>query len=138
MTGGGRRFQYPVVMSPLSRSVHCGGICLLICWLLCGAGGKAEEVKLPPLWNEYRTIMWIGDSAYRKPEKFPLFLSRLREMGINTAMVYGDGDPRPLVEARFPYYVENIVNKGLCLKWNSKVRDWDGFVTAWAKALVCS
>jgi hypothetical protein len=106
---------------------------VLICWLLCGAGGKAEDVKLPSLWNEYRTIMWIGDSAYRKPEKFPLFLSRLREMGINTAMVFGDGDPRPLVEARFPYHVENIVNKGLCLKWNSKVRDWDGFVTAWAK-----
>ena len=106
----------------------------VLSWLLCRVAGNAEDVKPAALWNDYRTIMWIGDSAYRKPEKFLLFLSRLREMGINTAMVYGDGDPRPLVEAGFPYYVENIVNKGLCLKWNSRVRDWDGFVTAWAKA----
>ena len=32
------------------------------------------------------------------------------------------------------YYVENLVNRGLCLKWNSKVRDWDRFVTDWAKS----
>ena len=58
--------------------------------------------------------MWIGESAYKKPEKLPLFFQRLREMGVNTGMVYGDGDVRPLVENNFPYYVENIVNKGLC------------------------
>jgi hypothetical protein len=50
-------------------------------------------------------------------------------------MVYGSGsDPQPLLDNQFPYYVENIVNQGLCLKFNSKVRDWDAFVTAWAKA----
>ena len=54
-------------------------------------------------------------------------------MGINTAMVYGDANPQPLLDNQFPYYVENMVNRGLCLKWNSKVRDWDKFVTAWAK-----
>jgi hypothetical protein len=26
-----------------------------------------------------------------------------------------------------------MVNRGLCLKWNSNVRDWDAFVTKWAK-----
>jgi hypothetical protein len=84
-------------------------------------------------WLEYRTIMWLGDSAYKQPEKVPLLFQRLREMGINTAMVYGDGNPQPLLDNRFPYYVENLINRGLCLKWSSKVTDWDSFVTAWAK-----
>ena len=35
------------------------------------------------------------------------------------------------LDARMPYYVENIVNRGLCLKWNSKVSDWDKMVTEW-------
>ena len=77
--------------------------------------------------------MWVGDSANKKPDKLPLFFQRLREMGINTAMVYGQASPAPLLENQFPYYVENMVNRGLCLKWNSKVRDWDKLVTDWAK-----
>ena len=40
---------------------------------------------------------------------------------------------QPWVDAGFPYYVENIVNRGLCLKWNSKVRDWDAFIESWKK-----
>jgi hypothetical protein len=85
-------------------------------------------------WEEYRTIMWVGESAERQPEKYALFFQRLREMGVNTAMVSGGGDPAPLVQNNFPYYVENMVNRGLCLKWNSNVRDWDKFVTDWAKS----
>lgn len=77
--------------------------------------------------------MWVGDSAAKRPEKLKLFFTRLREMGINTSMVYGDGDPGPVLENKSPYYVENIVNTGLCLKFNSKVTDWDKFVTDWAK-----
>ena len=109
-------------------------------WCICGlafliflpdAPGQTDSGLRP--WTDYRTIMWIGDSAGKRPEQFPLFLQRLREMGINTAMVDSDSDPAPFVESKFPYYVENIVNRGLCLKWNSKVRDWDGFVTRWAK-----
>ncbi|HYG33491.1 MAG TPA: beta-galactosidase [Clostridia bacterium] len=94
----------------------------------------ATEVRaqLRP-WREYRTIMWVGDTAYKTPEKLPLFFSRLREMGINTAMVHGDGNIQPLLDNRFPYYVENMVNRGLCLKFHSKVTDWDKFVTDWAK-----
>jgi hypothetical protein len=84
-------------------------------------------------WTDYRTILWIGDSANQQPDKRPPFLQRLREMGINTAMVYGDASPQPWVDAGFPYYVENLVNRGLCLKWSSKVRDWDKFVTDWTK-----
>jgi hypothetical protein len=90
------------------------------------------SAKLRP-WRDYRTIMWIGDSASQHPEKLPLFLQRLREMGINTSMIYGDSDPQSLVDTHFPYYVENMVNRGLCLKFNSKVADWDKFVTDWAR-----
>ncbi|MGA2865866.1 MAG: beta-galactosidase [Verrucomicrobiota bacterium] len=101
--------------------------------LMCGAGvvGAADTAQLRP-WGEYRTIMWVGDSAYRQPAKLPLFFERLRQMGINTAMVHGEGEAQPLLDNRFPYYLENMVNRGLCLKWNSNVRDWDKFVTGWA------
>jgi len=84
-------------------------------------------------WQDYQTIMWVGDSASKKPAKLGLFYQRLREMGVNTAMVYGDGDLKPLLENKFPYYVENIINAGLCLKFNSKVTDWDKFVTEWVR-----
>lgn len=108
----------------------------LIPWVMlavaaASAGAAVEAAEVRP-WPEYRTIMWIGDSAYKDPAKTPLFFARLREMGINTAMVYGDGNLQPLIEAKFPYYVENMVNRGLCLKFNSNVRDWDKFVTDWA------
>jgi len=82
---------------------------------------------------DYHVIMWVGDSASKHTDKFPQFIERLREMNVNTGMVYGDGDPQRWVDAKFPYYVENIVNRGLCLKWNSKVRDWSGFVDGWKK-----
>ncbi|HET6407308.1 MAG TPA: beta-galactosidase, partial [Chthoniobacteraceae bacterium] len=75
--------------------------------------------------------MWIGDSAYKEPKKLPLFFQRLGEMGVTTGMVHGDADPQPFLDARFPYYVENMVNRGLCLKWNSNVADWEKHVTAW-------
>lgn len=77
--------------------------------------------------------MWVGDTVWKKPDPLPLFLERLREMGVDTAMVHGAAaTARPYLEHHFPYYVENIVNKGLCLKWNSRVTDWDKWVTAWA------
>ena len=77
--------------------------------------------------------MWVGHSARERPDKLPLFCQRLREMGINARMVYGDANPQPLLDNDFPYHVENMVNRGLCLKWNSNVRDWERFVTDWAK-----
>jgi hypothetical protein len=94
-----------------------------------------DAIAAPPLrpWLDYRTILWIGDSPGRQREKFPLFCERLREMGVNTAMVYGDADPAPLLQIHFPYYVENMVNRGLCLKWNSNVRDWEKLLADWNK-----
>jgi len=87
----------------------------------------------PRPWRDYRTIMWINDPVHGRLEKAPVFFQRLLEMGINTAMVEGEGDPGLVLTNHFPYYVENMVNRGLCLKWNSNVRDWDDFVTRWAK-----
>jgi hypothetical protein len=108
--------------------------CLTIVALLVAWGGAAAELPSTTRpWTEYRTIMWVGDTAYRSPEKLPLFFERLRELGITTAMVFGDADPRPLLDNNLPYYVENLVNRGLCLKFNSKVADWDKFVTEWAR-----
>jgi Beta-galactosidase len=98
--------------------------------LLLGAVCHSKEFQPRP-WDDYRVIMWVGGAAYEKPDKLPLFFQRLREMGVNTAMVHGDADPKPLLDNHFPYYVENIINRGLCLKWNSTVRDWDKLVTAW-------
>ncbi len=97
---------------------------------LSGTCTRAQGGDLRP-WDEYRVFMWVGDSAYRQPEKLPLFWQRMRELGVTAAMVHGDGAIQPLLDAKMPYYVENMVNRGLCLKWNSKVRDWDRMVTAW-------
>lgn len=78
-------------------------------------------------------MMWVGNSAYRQPEKLPLFFERLREMGIRAVTVHADRANQPPVPDGFGFYVENIVNRGLCLKFNSNVRDWDKFVTEWTR-----
>ncbi|MGO8696784.1 MAG: beta-galactosidase [Limisphaerales bacterium] len=95
--------------------------------------GADASSQLRP-WRDYHVIMWVGDSAYKEPAKMPLFFQRLREMGVDTAMVFADGDPQPLLDNHFAYYVENLVNKGLCLKFSSNVRDWDKFVTQWSQS----
>jgi hypothetical protein len=40
----------------------------------------------------YPVILWIGDTVWKRPEKLPLFFTRLTEMGITAGMVTGDGD----------------------------------------------
>lgn len=107
-------------------------------WLLpllfaCATGLGAQTNDSPRPWPEYRTILWIGDTVWKQPAKLPVFFQRLRDMGVNTAMVFGDNSPKPFLDNQFPYYVENLVNRGLCLKFSSKVTDWDKFVTDWAK-----
>ncbi len=89
-------------------------------------GATAQETSLRA-WPEYQVILWQGGSAAKQPDKFPLYYQRLQEMGVSAGMVYGDGDLRPVLAAKFPYYVENMVNRGLCLKFSSKVTDWDAF-----------
>ena len=94
-------------MQVLSRPCFlCAGLLLPV---FSAASLQAQTNQLRS-WPEYRTIMWVGDSAYKRPEKLPLFFQRLREMGIHTAMAYGDGNLQPLLENHFPYYVENMGN----------------------------
>ncbi len=108
------------------------GFCFSFSGVAHGQGsGPATGLRA---WKDYEVIMWVGDSVWKKPEKLPVFLERLKEMGVTAAMTHGDADPKPWVEAGFPYYVENVINKGLCLKWNSPVTDWNAFVTKWAKS----
>ena len=97
------------------------------------AGSARAQAPLRP-WPEYQVILWTSDSVYARRDKLPLFAQRLREMGATAGMVHGAADPGPLAETKLPYYVENLVNRGLCLKWNSKVADWDKWVTAWKDA----
>ena len=93
----------------------------------------AADLPAPRPWTDYRVILWTGESAWTSPERAAVFFRRLRELGATHGMVTGDADPAALLRAGVPYYVENSVNRGLCLKWNSRVRDWDRFVTDWAR-----
>lgn len=106
---------------------------LLLLTVFCALAGKPSQGSLP-IWDDYQVIMWVGDSAFRSPEKLPVFFERLREMGVTAGMVHREASPEPFLKERFPYYVENMVNRGLCLKWNSNVTNWEKFVTDWAKA----
>ena len=119
-------------MSPYSTCIFRGVVLTAILGWFPSVPLPAQTNQVRP-WDNYHSIMWVGDSAYKDRSRIPMFFQRLKEMGIDTAMVHGQAEPGPLLENRFPYYVENMVNRGLCLKWNSKVSDWDKFVTAWAK-----
>jgi hypothetical protein len=102
-------------------------------WLAAGlaAAAAAETAGSLRPWTNYQVIMWVGDSIHQQKHQWSRFQQRLREMGVTAGMVYDGGDPRPWVASQFPYYVENIINRGLCLKFHSNVTDWDKFVTRW-------
>ena len=104
---------------------------LLLVLLGCSLGIMAADGPRP--WNDYRTILWMGGSVQKNKERWPVIFERLREMGINTAMVGRDDDPKPFIDAGFGYYVENVINKGLCLKFSSSVTNWSKFIDEWMK-----
>ncbi|HWQ91440.1 MAG TPA: beta-galactosidase, partial [Clostridia bacterium] len=119
---------------PFSLFFH---LAIRFSWMLpafCLSASGAERSAGNRAWPEYRTILWMHDELWKDPARVPLVVERLSELGINTGMVHGDAQLEPLVTNRLPYYVENMVNRGLCLKWNSNVRDWDKFVTEWANS----
>eukprot|EP01031_Cornospumella_fuschlensis_P014567 gene14567-17789_t len=95
--------------------------------LATGASTPAQELRP---WTSYKTILWMGAQAqsHRANPKLP---ERLRELGINTGMVGGGGDPKWLADAGLGHYVENMVTKGLCLKFRSNVTNWSKFVDDW-------
>lgn len=83
------------------------------------------------IWTNYQTIIWVGDSPFKNKEKIPLFFNRMKELGVTAVSINSWGDPSVAITNNFNYYVENIINRGLCLKWNSKVTDWDKFIRKW-------
>ncbi len=82
-------------------------------------------------WTNYQTIMWVGDSANKNKDKLPLFFSRLKEMGITAVSLQSWQDSTDVLTNNLNFYVENIINRGLCLKFNSSVKDWDKFIRGW-------
>jgi len=101
----------------------------LLCLLFTSAALHAQNLRP---WTDYRVILWMGDQGQKALEN-PVMAERLREMGINSGMIGVGGDASFYQKNGFGHYVENIVNEGLCLKFRSKVTNWDKTVTDWAK-----
>src|SRR5579883_445091 len=131
-TGGFHQVNLMNRTGAFGRNGFVLGFLFFVFGSLCAA--PADDASQLPPWRDYRVIMWVSDRAYQNPAKIPLFFQRLRELGVNTAMVHGDGNNQPLLENHFPYYVENLINRGLCLKFSSNVRDWDKFINGWGKS----
>jgi hypothetical protein len=91
---------------------------------------RAEE--LAP-WREYRTILWLSGTTLKQAPSFDELLRVLQEMGVNTGMVSNGGNAAPFAKAGFPFYVENVVPRGLCLKFSSHVTNWSAFINDWSK-----
>ncbi|MCX7818741.1 MAG: beta-galactosidase [Kiritimatiellae bacterium] len=113
------------------RIRFAGSAAVLLPVALVGAAGTSPPLPPPRAWLQYEVILWVGESAHSDPSRWPLFLQRLRELGATAGMVHGRAAPDPWVAAGVRYYVENVVNRGLCLKWNSSVRDWNAFINRW-------
>ena len=99
--------------------------------LLLFTAASLHAQNLRP-WTDYRVILWMGESG-QKALTNPALPQRLRELGINRGMIGAGGDASFYKQNGFGHYVENIINEGLCLKYRSKVTNWDKFVTDWAK-----
>jgi hypothetical protein len=104
----------------------------LLTLLIATAGhlSAAEPTAALRPWEDYRVILWTGQKANQRLAD-PVFHQRLKEMGVTHGMTGHSGDPKPFLDAGFGYYVENIVNEGLCLKFNSTVTDWSKFIDGW-------
>lgn len=101
----------------------------LLCLLLTSAALHAQNLRP---WTDYRVILWMGEKGQKALEN-PVMPERLRELGINSGMIGPGGDASFYQKNGFGHYVENIINEGLCLKFRSKVTNWDKTVTEWAK-----
>src|SRR5512142_596395 len=69
-----RRFPKMSMTSRVQASIATVLLSLSFAAGLAVAAGDLEPG--PRSWTDYRGIMWIGDSASRKPEKLPLFFQR--------------------------------------------------------------
>jgi hypothetical protein len=92
------------------------------------------DTRPPTGWTNYHRILWLGDTAFQHPAQLPQFFGLVRELGIDSITAGAETDPALAATNHLHYYVENVVTRGLCLKFNSKVKDWSRFVTDWTKA----
>jgi hypothetical protein len=99
---------------------------LLTCLFICGS---LQAQNLRP-WNDYCVILWMGEKG-QKSLANPKLPERFRELGINSGMIGAGGDAAFYKQHGFGHYVENIVNEGLCLKFRSKVTNWNQFIKGW-------
>ena len=107
-------------------------------WLICLSLAISTPLGLAdspsrPWGDRYRVILWCGDTVAKNIFHTNALTSACRELGATTLMTGSEGTPTPWLGAGFDYYVENVVNRGLCLKFRSSVTDWNAFVTGWAK-----
>jgi hypothetical protein len=108
---------------------------LFFCLIFCTCKVAAESIPpIRPWGDRYRVILWCGDTVAKNRGHTNALAAACRELGVTTLMTGAEGDPAPWLGAGFDYYVENIVSRGLCLKYRSSVTDWNAFVTAWATA----
>ena len=106
----------------------------LICLSLIALASLAQaDAPVRPWGERYRVILWCGETIAKNRAHTNTLAAACRELGVTTLMTGAEGDPAPWLGAGFDYYVENIVNRGLCLKYRSSVTDWSAFVTDWAK-----
>ena len=101
----------------------------LLCLFLTSAALHAQNLRP---WTDYRVILWMGEKG-QKALGNPAMPERLRELGINSGMIGPGGDASFYQKNGLGHYVENVINEGLCLKFRSKVTNWDKTVTEWAK-----
>ena len=106
----------------------------LLCFSLAACASLAmADAPIRPWGDRYRVILWCGDTVARNLAHTNALAAACRDLGVTTLMTGPEGDPTPWIGAGFGYYVENIVNRGLCLKYRSSVTDWSAVVTGWAK-----
>lgn len=98
--------------------------------LLCIATTASAQLRE---WNDYRTILWMSGQMDQHKDQWPLIAQRMKELGINTGMGNRNAPPQHIIDSGFGYYVENIINQGLCLRFSSSVMNWSKFVDEWSK-----
>lgn len=103
---------------------------MLLASLTLTATTAAQQLRP---WNDYRTILWMSGKVDQHAKQWPLIAERMREMGINTGMGGRDAPPQKIIDSGFEYYVENVINKGLCLKFSSSVTNWGKHIDEWSK-----
>ena len=99
---------------------------------LCAASPLTSEA-LRGWGDRYRVILWCGASVESGRTSTNALSAACRELGVTTLMTGAGCDPAPWLNAGLEHAVENVVSRGLCLKFRSSVTDWNAFITEWSR-----